>query len=547
MAPSRRYISYTRVKPQGDRFYLCEYESYWDPHMRRSRQRFLRYLGPCDKAGTPLTPPAHRVDHVHSTFPVGPLALFYAAAQDLKLRPLIQEALTVDSPTADLVLALALNQIVDRQPLYQLHKETLRSPLLEWMELDPSRVTHEAYQAALMTLSRPLAPGFDNAGLHLQERLNQAWRHGSREPAAVYYDITQQSYYGTKCPYAAVGHDGTGNLSNVVGFGLVVSRDHHHPVLCRPLLGSENDTVGVGETVQLLQGFGYEHLTMVMDRGMASEANLKAVTEAGYEQVGIVRGWSEKSWEYITRWPREELEQPRFVVERASGAAAYCRSWIAPLYGGKPMRVAVVENPRRAIEEKESRDLALMTLEKGHPSAERLRQIRKVLGREVAEKSRGRRGFVVNAKVLKEEERGLGRFLLFSTDLSLDAQGMFELYFQRDEIEKVFETMKGELSLGPIRYRRVDRLDAYSTVVYLAYLLWSWAERKLKEKWPSAPSEVRKKYPAMTLTQALEHLEGVSWVRFGAGKSVRAWVTRLTEVQEAILSPLGAEKLLPVA
>jgi hypothetical protein len=83
--------------------------------------------------------------------------------------------------------------------------------------------------------------------------------------------------------------------------------------------------------------------------------------------------------------------------------------------------------------------------------------------------------------------------------------------------------------------------------VYLAYLLWSWAERKLKEKWPSAPSEVRKKYPAMTLTQALEHLEGVSWVRFGAGKSVRAWVTRLTEVQEAIHSPLGAEKLLPVA
>jgi transposase len=68
---------------------------------------------------------------------------------------------------------------------------------------------------------------------------------------------------------------------------------------------------------------------------------------------------------------------------------------------------------------------------------------------------------------------------LFSTDLSLDAESMFELYFQRDEIEKVFETMKGELSLGPIRYRRVDRLDAYSTVVYLAYLLWSWAERVL--------------------------------------------------------------------
>lgn len=540
-------MTYKRVKPQGDRFYLCEYETYWDPAMRRARQRFLRYLGPCDKDGNLLAKPMSRVDHVHSTFPVGALALFYSAAQDLKVSKMIREALSAGTPTASLVLSLALNQLVHRQPLYHLAEVTHRSPFMTWEGLDESQVTHEAYQTALMTLCRPLAPGFDNAGLHLQDRLNEAWRQGSREPAAVYYDITKQPYYGTECPYAALGHDANGNLSNVVGFGMVVSRDHHHPVLCRPLLGSKNDTLGVGETVQMLQGFGYEHLTMVMDRGMVSEQNLKVVTGAGYEQLGIVRGWNEEAWAYVTRWPREVLEQPRFVVERGSGTAAYCRSWVAPLYERKRMRVAVVENPRRAVDEREARDLALMTLEKGHTSAERLRQIRKVLGRDVAERSRGRRGFVVNDKVLAEEEKGLGRFLLFSTDLSLDAEEMFHLYFQRDAIEKVFEVTKGELSLGPIRYRRVDRIDAYSTVVYLAYLLWSWAERKLKEGWLSAPSEVRKKYPEMTLSEALGHLEGVSWVKFGAGEKVREWSTRLTEVQEAVLKPLGADKLLPVA
>ena len=494
-----------------------------------------------------MATPAHRIDHIHSSFPVGRLALFYAAARDLGVAPIIEQALATDPNTANLVLALALNQIVDRQPLYHLHEVTRRSPLMAWAGLEEEQVTHEAYQTALMTLCRPLSPGFDNAGLHLQEQLNQAWRQGSREPAAVYYDITKQPYYGTECPYAAVGHDGTGNLSNVVGFGLVVSRDHHHPVLCRPLVGAKNDTVGVGETVEQLKGFGYEHLTLVMDRGMVSEENLKVVTDAGYEQLGIVRGWNQEAWSYITRWPREELEQPQFVVERASGTAAYCRSWVAPLYGRTRMRVAVVENPRRATEEREARDLAIMTLEKGHPSVERLRQIRKVLGRDVAETSRGRRGFVVNEEVLREEERGLGRFLVFSTDLSLDAEEMFRLYFQRDAIEKVFETMKGELSLGPIRYRRADRLDAYSTVVYLAYLLWSWAERKLKEGWSSAPAEVRRKYPSMTLGRALELLEEVSWVRFGAGKSIREWATRPTESQEAILKAIGAEKLPPVA
>ncbi|EQD73896.1 transposase IS4 family protein, partial [mine drainage metagenome] len=280
---------------------------------------------------------------------------------------------------------------------------------------------------------------------------------------------------------------------------------------------------------------------------MVSEENLKVVTDAGYEQVGIVRGWNEEAWAYITRFPREALEQPRFVVARSGGQVAYCRAWTASLYGRKRMRVAVVENPHRATEERGSRDLAIHQLTEGRVPAERLRQIRKVLGRDVAETSRGRRGFLVNEKVLKEEERGLGRFLVFSTDLSLDAEEMFELYFQRDAIEKVFETMKGELSLGPIRYRRVDRLDAYSTVVYVAYLLWSWAERKLKEAWPKAPKEVQRKFPTMDLETALELLEGVSWVKFGARESIREWATRLTEVQEAILAPLGGDKLLPVA
>ncbi|EQD31510.1 hypothetical protein B1B_18098, partial [mine drainage metagenome] len=138
-----------------------------------------------------------------------------------------------------------------------------------------SGVTHETFQAALMALCRPAPGGFDNPGLELQHRLTQEWRRGSREPAAAYYDITKQPYYGTECPYAALGHDGEGNLSNVVGFGLVISRDHHHPVLCRPLLGSKNDTLSVRDTVNQLRDFGFERLTLVMDRGMVSEENLK--------------------------------------------------------------------------------------------------------------------------------------------------------------------------------------------------------------------------------------------------------------------------------
>ena len=540
-------MTYIQVCRIHGHFYAYEMESYWDPKTKRTRRRTVRYLGRCDEMGKILIPAKVTVSHVHSAFSVGPLALFYSAAQDLELRDRFEATLGVNRSTASLLLTLALNQIAGRQPISRLAEWTLRSPLMTWEGLDSDAVTHEAFQSALTALCHPVPGGFDNPGLELQHRLTQDWRQGSREPAAAYYDITKQPYYGTECSYAAVGHDGEGNLSNVVGFGLVISRDHHHPVLCRPLLGSKNDTLSVRDTVNELKDFGFEHLTLVMDRGMVSEENLKVVTGAGYEQVGIVRGWNEEAWNYVTRWPREALEHPRFVVSRSNGEVAYCRGWTASLLGRKQMRVAAVLNPWRADQERGSRDLAIKQLTEGHLPAERLRQIRKVLGKDVAEVSRGRRGFQVNEKVLAEEEKGLGRFLLFSTDVAMSAEEMFELYFQRDAIEKVFQTMKGELSLGPIRYHRTDRLDAYSTVVYVAYLLWSWAERKLMEAWPKAPREIQRKYPTMTLAKAVDLLEGVSWVKFGSEKSIRDWTTRLTEAQEEILKPLGAAKFLPVS
>ncbi len=55
------------------------------------------------------------------------------------------------------------------------------------------------------------------------------------------------------------------------------------------------------------------------------------------------------------------------------------------------------------------------------------------------------------------------------------------------------------------------------------------------------------KRATMTPVRAWGFPRRVSWVRYGAGRSVRGWATRLAEVQEPILRPLAAEKLPPVA
>lgn len=174
------------------------------------------------------------------------------------------------------------------------------------------------------------------------------------------------------------------------------------------------------------------------------------------------------------------------------------------------MRIAVIEDPLAAAEEERGRDATIGELIE-HAGDERAAELREELKR-VISTGRGRSGFTMNVDAVAEELKRDGRFLLFGTDPGLSAKEMLDLYFERDSIERAFRTVKGDLSLGPIRYRRRNRLLAYSTVVYTSYLLWSWSARTLKNK-----------IAGMTAERALSTLDGVGWMRFGRNKSVHKW------------------------
>ena len=540
-------MAFTKIIPKGEGLYLYEYESYWDAHAGKARQRFLRYLGACDKNGRVLKPPKVPLEGLHSSFAVGRLLVFYASAEQLRLRERTRKILGVDDETAGQFVALVLNQATDRVADERLPEWVRASPLPRLLSLDGSRLVPESFgrvRSALCHLSG--AKVWEDRGLLLQEELTRAWRSHTREPPGAYYDVTKQAYHGWTNPYAQVGHDANGGLSSVVGFGMVVSEGHHHPYLCRVLPGSQNDSLGVAETVAMLRVRGYERIRLVMDRGMISKENVALARREGYHLVGLVKGWDPETVAFASQWSEGELERAEHVVPTSRGSV-YARATTTPLFGIPRVRVAVVENPRRKAEEREGRDLALQELE-GPVAPDRLAELKQQLRVQNPKRRRskgytpgllvrsvGRRGVQVDREAV-ERDRGLdGRFLIFSTDLTLSGPEMYRTYFARDGIEKVFRTGKGELCLGPLRHHRRDRLEAYATIFYTAALLWSWSEQTL-----------RRKYPERSLSEVLGHLENVAWVRFGVGKSVREWSTRLTDEQKEILSALGATDYLPV-
>lgn len=517
-----------RVKRIGGRLYLYQRTPYWDKERGRKSDEW-KYLGRCDENGNLLRAASPRVDTVHSAFPVGALAVFWAAAQELDVLGVAERSLGSDE-AARLTLALALNQVAGRRPLDQLPEWVGQGPVASWLRLDAANLTRADFEGALSTLCHRALDGTTmDQGLVLQQALTRAWRGGSREPAQYYYDVTKVLYHGSHCELAEKGYYPGGTHKPVVGFGLVTSKTHHHPVLCRAIPGSRHDTLTVQDTVNTLEAFGLHHLTLIMDRGMVSQPNVEFLVEHGYDQVGLVPESHTDAWDYLARHAPDAIEQARHIVARPSGAL-YARAWSARLMGRK-MRLAVAVDPLRRAHEQSERDLLLAEASTTTDPV-RLRDIRHALGT-IAVPAQGRRGWAVDEARAKEDRMGDGRFLVFSTDLTLTAEEMVRIYFQRESIEHAFRTFKSDLSLGPLRYRRPDRLHAYSTLIYIAWLLWSWAERRLREKWPT-----------MSLHKALETLESLHLVRFGDEKQVREWTTRPTDEQSKILKHLKASTFL---
>ena len=68
---------------------------------------------------------------------------------------------------------------------------------------------------------------------------------------------------------------------------------------------------------------------------------------------------------------------------------------------------------------------------------------------------------------------------------------MVRLYFDKDLVEKAFRTMKGITRLQPIRMWLYDRVTAHVFICYLAYLLLSLLQYRLRKTEVSAEETLR--------------------------------------------------------
>jgi transposase len=140
------------------------------------------------------------------------------------------------------------------------------------------------------------------------------------------------------------------------------------------------------------------------------------------------------------------------------------------------------------------------------------------------------KGNVILKEVQKAEEFD-GYSVIFTT-VNLAKEQVVKMYFEKDLVEKAFQSLKGVTRLRPIRHWLYNRVIAHVFVCYLSYLILTLMQIKLTGLSISAP-------------QALEELDTMYRVhlRDKHKKFKLTKIVTLNKKQEKILKAIDAKLL----
>jgi transposase len=386
---------------------------------------------------------------------------------------------------------------------------------------------------------------------HLRNRLGEMF--GIKYDLLL-YDVTSTYFEGLALanPQAQRGHsrDHRPDCKQVC-IALVVTREGI-PLAHEVFDGNRVDVTTVKEIVGKVESrFGIADRVWVMDRGMASEENLKWLREGGRRYViGAVRSdlrrfeqkiVEAKDWQRI----RDDIEVKLCPCPDGDETYILCRSEARKekdkaIVGrfSERLRVLLDRLQRRLVAARKPVDRDRVN-----------RQIGRMLGKH----SRAANCFVVTVRdsktnasglqlIVQENkdwsrwtERSAGCYLLRSNVANWTEEELWRTYIQLTEAESAFRIQKSDLSIRPVWHQREDRVRAHIFVCFLGYVLW-----KTLEQWQSHAGLGNSPRNILEELRQVQSADVVLPIVDGREHKIRC-VIKPNEAQAALLDRLGID------
>src|SRR6476619_942443 len=377
---------------------------------------------------------------------------------------------------ATLVLAMILARVIDPASARQLDATTATSSLGPLLEL--GTVSEQELYAALDWLLSQQS--------RIESRLAQ--RHLS-QGTLVLYDVSSTYFEGRTCPLARRGYSRDGKRDKLqIIFGLLCASDGC-PVAVEVFAGNTGDpSTLAAQITKLKQRFHLDHVVLVGDRGMITEARVETVLKpAGLDWITALRAPTirmllEQGAFQLSLFDERDLAEVTsldFPDERL----VVCRNpWLAAERARKrrDLLAATEADLRKVVKAVARKTKPLRGADKIGLAAGAVLNRHKVAKHFILTITDEAFGFERNTEAIEADGK-LDGFYVIRTNLektTLATSDVVRVYKSLSQAERAFRSIKTvDLEIRPIHHRLSDRVRAHVLLCMLAYYL-EWHMRQ---------------------------------------------------------------------
>jgi transposase len=456
-------MSFVRKIKKGGAIYLAKVESYREEG--KVKQRVLEYIGK-EVGGEPVVKvDFHKVD-VASVKRYLDIEILHRLACELGLPEMLGK---YHKP----LLAMVYAHLLQKKGIYKLPEWFEHTTIYDVLQCKPF-TTKELYES----LTQLDGIEFEK----IERQTISFWRSlAPGDNNTVVLDVTD-TYFAGSTAESKPRRGKDGNISRLLQIGLVVSFVHGFPLLHKTYEGNIHNVKVFQDLLKEIADNGLKGI--VLDRGFFSKDNIKDMVQLGMNMIVGVKQTGALQKQYLDQIVRDEIyDKDHQVVLKET--TVYIKSF--DYLEGK---LVVIYNP--ALE---------------------------VLKRD---------------KILAEQKEGdgpadikyAGYSLVFHNTGHADME-VIKKYFDKDIVERAFKTLKGPLSLRPIRVWLRAHVEAHVKLCFLAMSILSlldFRSRKLK----------------INGIEALRQLQHAYKVKLKHAETKKEWekVVTLTKAQQDLLKAL---------
>jgi transposase len=428
----------------------------------------------------------------------GPVHALHKVTQDTGLGFIIGEY-------APEVLSLVYSHILRPESLNNIGRA------LKWISTDEIGLELPVSRKRLESAMDDLAKRTHYIERELYPKISDVCDLGS-----LFYDISGIYFYGKNVKVAKRGH---GSNRPQIGIGLAVEAQYGIPLFHHVFDGNVFDAKTFPVILGRFTECAREKCILVFDRGVATKKNVRGALSSGFSVIACIplkgKGLKEiASKEMRAVTPKDACKLSSVFIHAREITGQWADIPVRMIIClNRPLREQIQQNRYYELEE------ALEKLGRNARIKDGLKKyIKKVDG--ISE---------VDYDAVEESEKFDGVYIII-TNTDVPKETVVKKYFDKDIIEKSFQSLKSTLSIQPVRHWLWRRVRAHIFICYLAYLHLSWM-KMLFEKSNISLSPVK----------ALEQLETIYNVKLTdtkTGMSTTKTVP-LTEEQERIYRALN--------